>query len=150
MTTYDPVDLITAAVVETINAAELTPDLTATAPDFLDVDATDTDLHVAVFPRSEETESWWTDDTDRSDIAIAILIRQRLDVYDQATVAELKTLARDIRNLIRAAHPLCEIGDYPVNLEAIEHEPLWSPELLRTQQLFLSILLITYRTEYEV
>lgn len=149
MSTFDPVDLITAAVVAAINAAELDVDLTAEAPDFLDVEATDTNLHVAVFPRSDVTESWWTDDTDRSDIEIAILIRQRLEPYDQARVTELKALARELRNVLRNAHPLTEINDYPVNLETIEHNPLWSPELLRTQQLFLSILVVTYRSEYE-
>lgn len=150
MTAYDPVDLIAAAVVETINAADLDVDLTATAPDFLDVDATDSGLHVGVFPRSDVTESWWTDDTDRSDIEIAVLIRQRLEPYDPERVTALKALARSIRNVLRQAHPLTEIADYPVNLEQIEHNPLWSPELLRTQQLFLSILVVTYRTEYEV
>lgn len=147
---YDPVDLITAAVVDRLNTGEFAESFTATAPDYLEVDETDHDLHVAVFPRSEETESWWTDDTDRSEIAVAILIRQTLDSYTAARVAELKSLAREIRDDLRNAHPLVSIGDYPVNLDTIQHEPLWSPELLRVQQLFLSILLITYRTEYEV
>ena len=150
MTKPDPVDLIVAAVVETLNDADLSLEFTATAPDYLDVSDTDTDLHVPVFPRSDVAESWATDDTDRSDIAVAILIRQRLDPYDPAAVAALRAFARELRNLLRNAHPLTEIDDYPVNLWSIEHAPLWMPELLRTEQLVLSILLVTYRSEYEV
>jgi hypothetical protein len=146
----DPVDTIVQAVVEAINAAELAEEVTATAPDFLELDPTDTDLYVCIFPRSEETEAWWTDDTDRSEVDVAILIRQRLDPYSADRVAELKLYARQIRNLLRNAHPLTQIDDYDVNLNAIAHNPLWSPELLRTEQLFLSIILVTYQTEFEV
>ena len=150
MPTTDPVDTIVDAVVAAINAADLSETVTATAPDFLDLTDTDTDLYVAVFPRSEVTEAWWTADTDRSEIDVAILIRQRLDPYSRARVAALKLYAREIRNLLRNAHPLTEIDDYEVNLNAIAHNPLWSPELLRTEQLFLSIILITYQSEFEV
>ena len=149
MPTTDPVDTIVDAVVSAINAADLSEDVTATAPDFLDLTDTDTDLYVAVFPRSEVTEAWWTADTDRSEIDVAILIRQRLDPYTQDRVAALKLYAREIRNLLRNAHPLTQIDDYDVNLNAIAHNPLWSPELLRTEQLFLSIILITYQSEFE-
>lgn len=149
MSANDPVDLIVAAVVETINAAELLLPCTATAPDFLDPTETDTDLHVAVFPRADIADSWFTEETDQSDISVAILIRQFLDPYDAAQVADLRAFARELRNVLRNAHPLLEIDGYPVNLWQIEHQPLWVPELLRTQQLFLSILLVTYRTEYE-
>lgn len=149
MPTTDPVAVIVQAAMDTINNADLSEEVTATAPDFLDLDDTDTDLHVALFPRSEVTDAWWTTDTDRSEVDVAILIRQRLDPYTQSRVAELKTYAREIRNLLRNSHPLTQIGDYDVNLDAIAHNPLWSPELLRTEQLFLSIILVTYQTEFD-
>lgn len=149
MTTTDPVATIVSAMVDALNAADLSMDITATAPDFLEVEPTDHDLYVAVFPREEDTEAWFTDDTDRSEIEAAVLIRQNLESYDAATVAGLKTLAREIRNVLRNAHPLCQIGEYDVNLWRIRHQPLWSPELLRKQQLFLSIIAVTYRAEFE-
>lgn len=149
MPTTDPVDTIVDAVVAAINAADLSEEVTATAPDFLDPTDTSTDLYVAVFPRSEVTEAWWTAGTDRSEIDVAILIRQRLDPYTQDRVGELKVYAREIRNLLRNAHPLTQIDGYDVNLNAIAHNPLWSTELLRTAQLFLSIILITYQSEFE-
>lgn len=146
----DPVTEIVAGVLAVLSDAELSEEIEPTAPDFLEVDPTDHDLHVAVFPRSDLAESWWTEDTDQSEIKVAILVRQHLETYTQARVAELKLLCREIRNALRHAHPLMDLDGYEVNLESIEHDPLWSPELLRTQQLFLSILLVTYNTEYEV
>jgi len=146
----DPVETIVDALVAAINAGDYSEELTATSPDFLEVDQTDHDLHVAVFPREDIAESWWTADTDQSEISIAVLIRQTLDPYTAARAKALRALSRSIRNVIRDAHPLTQLGDYNVNLESIAHAPLWAPELLRTEQLFLSILLVTYKTEYEV
>lgn len=150
MSASDPVDLIVDAVVELLDQWEFSQAIGPERPDFLEIEPTDHGLHVAIFPRSELAESWWTQDTDQSEIAVAVVIRQHLAAYDAATVAALKTLAREIRNVIRNGHPLTEIDGFPVNLESIAHEPLWAPELLRTAQLFLSILLVTYKTEYEV
>jgi len=150
VTMFDPVDLITQAVTERLIDAEFTLDFEPTRPDYLEIEPTDHALHVTVFPRSEIAESWWTQDTDQSEIAIAVVIRRHLETYDPAAVAALKQLAREIRNTLRNAHPITHLGDYPVNLESIAHDPLWAPELLRTAQLFLSILLVTYKTEYEV
>lgn len=147
MTDTDPVDVIVTAVVRAIN--EGVAETNATAPDYLALDDTDTDLHVAVFPRADLCESWFTDETDRSDIQIAVLIRQKLVPYDPERVAWLKRYAREIRDCLRNAHPLERLGDHDISLWQIEHNPLWSPELLRTQQTFASILLITYRTEYD-
>jgi hypothetical protein len=145
----DPVALITAALVAKLNGAAFSLSFTATAPDYLDPEETDTDLYVAVFPREDNAESWWTTDTDRSDVELAILIRQRLDVYAAETVAALRALAREIRNAVRNWHPLGNIGEYDVNLRQIRHAPLWDPHELRAQQLFLSILSIHYQTEYD-
>ena len=141
---------IVAGVIQVLADADLPEEIEPIAPDFLQVEPTDHGLYVAVFPRSEVTDSHYTDDTDQSDIAIAVLIRQTLETYSSERVAELKLLARSIRDALRNAHPLMDIDGYGVNLWSIEHDPLWSPELLRTQQLFLSILLVTYRTEFEV
>jgi hypothetical protein len=151
----DPVSEITAAVVDTINesdvfgAEEGSPQ--AAAPNFRNVEPTDNTLYVDVYPRTDDAESWYTTDTDRSDVQIAILIRQNLAAYSAERVAELKALTWAIRQLLRAAHPLTTLdGEYPVNLWKIQRAPLWAPELLRTSNpTFVAGLLITYRAEYE-
>lgn len=147
----DVVLTIRDAVRAAIAAADLSLAATILAP-FRRVSPGKSDhgVYVLCYPRTDETESWLTDGTDASKVTTAVVVRKNLDDGSDEEIAVLFAFAREIRDVLRNAHPLTEIDGFDVNLESISHDPLWSVEEIGEQETFISIILVAHRAEYEV
>ena len=133
---------ISDAVVESLNAATLSQELTAERHYQPVFDLPEmADLHVSVVPKGIEVLAS-SRNQNQHDYAIDIGIQQR--VVDDAEADALMALAEEITDHFRLSRvQVTGIGSVPVLKVATE--PVFAPEHLTEKRVFTSIITLTFR-----
>jgi len=97
------------------------------------------DLHVTVVPKAEESVLHSRSQT-RDDLKIDVAVQQAVDANDLDRIDALMELTGEIKAFLRFRSMA------GVSWVGIEHEPIYSVDHLTSQQLFTSVLTLTYRT----
>lgn len=97
------------------------------------------ELHVTVVPKAEESVLRSRSQT-RDDLKIDVAVQQAVDASDIDKIDALMELTGEIKAFLRF-RPMAG-----VSWVGIEHEPIYSVDHLTSQQLFTSVLTLTYRT----
>jgi len=134
--------LIADAVVESLNAASLSQELTAKRHYQPVFDLPDmADLHVSVVPKGIEVLAS-SRNQNQHDYAIDIGIQQK--VADDNEADGLMTLAEEIADHFRLSRlPIDGFGSVPVL--KVETNPIFAPEHLAEKRVFTSIITLTFR-----
>ena len=134
--------LITDAVVESLNAASLSQELTAERHYQPVFDLPDmADLHVSVVPKGIEVLAS-SRNQNQHDYAIDIGIQQK--VADDSESDALMALAEEIADHFRRGRVQVEgVGSIPVL--KVGTEPIFAPEHLTEKRVFTSIVTLTFR-----
>lgn len=134
--------LIADAVVESLNAASLSQELTAERHYQPVFDLPEmADLHVSVVPKGVEVLAS-SRNQNQHDYAIDIGIQQK--VADDAEADALMALAEEIADHFRLGRvQVTGIGGIPVL--KVGTEPVFAPEHLTEKRVFTSIITLTFR-----
>jgi len=134
--------LIADAVVDSLNAASLSQELTAERHYQPVFDLPEmVDLHVSVVPKGIEVLAS-SRNQNQHDYAIDIGIQQK--VADDSESDALMTLAEEIADHFRRGRVQVEgVGSIPVL--KVGTEPVFAPEHLTEKRVFTSIITLTFR-----
>jgi len=134
--------LITDAVVESLNAASLSQELTAERHYQPVFDLPEmADLHVSVVPKGIEVLAS-SRNQNQHDYAIDIGIQQK--VADDAEADTLMALAEEIADHFRLSRVQIE-GTGSIPVLKVGTEPVFAPEHLTEKRVFTSIITLTFR-----
>lgn len=101
-----------------------------------------TDLAVTVVPHPEPADELASRDREQHDARVWVAVQQRVDPDDNAAIDALMDLVEQLKAWVRGHSIADATGARYVRLE---NKPAFSPEKLRTQRLFTSVITVTYR-----